>query len=178
MDSGSHHRLRLAVAGGDWPNVTAPPHPVTYEIDRSTSLLTVPALPDLDTLDEPRLSTVTPESLQSSRGITWTSNATYSPGLRRAAPNTASQWRSTHGYQCHEHHSTSVGHDVNSHEQSAEATTRYEVDYPEGRTATQSRLQVRTDATHLHLDVHVETYGDQRLLAERRWKKTIVRYLG
>jgi hypothetical protein len=59
-----------------------------------------------------------------------------------------------------------------------EAFARFDLEFPEGRTATQSTLIVRTDATHLHLDVHVEAFDDNHLFAEKHWRKSILRDLG
>jgi hypothetical protein len=38
------HRVRLDLAGTDWPNVWSPPEPVTLTIDRSAATLTLPVL--------------------------------------------------------------------------------------------------------------------------------------
>jgi len=38
------HRVRLDLAGTDWPNAWAPPEPVTLAIDRATATLTLPVL--------------------------------------------------------------------------------------------------------------------------------------
>ena len=41
---GAGHRIRLDLAGSDWPNVWSPPEPVTLTIDRSATTLTLPVL--------------------------------------------------------------------------------------------------------------------------------------
>ncbi|MEP7060152.1 MAG: CocE/NonD family hydrolase [Actinomycetota bacterium] len=38
------HRIRLDLAGTDWPNAWAPPEPLTLSIDRAASALTLPVL--------------------------------------------------------------------------------------------------------------------------------------
>jgi predicted acyl esterase len=38
------HRLRLSLAGSDWPNLVPPPGPVTLTVERGGSALTLPAL--------------------------------------------------------------------------------------------------------------------------------------
>jgi uncharacterized protein len=38
------HRIRLDLAGSDWPNAWAPPAPVSLTIDRATAALTLPVL--------------------------------------------------------------------------------------------------------------------------------------
>jgi putative CocE/NonD family hydrolase len=38
------HRIRLALAGTDWPNAWAPPAPVTLTVDRASAVLVLPVL--------------------------------------------------------------------------------------------------------------------------------------
>ena len=38
------HRLRLSLAGSDWPNIVPPPGPVTLTVERDGSALTLPVL--------------------------------------------------------------------------------------------------------------------------------------
>jgi uncharacterized protein len=40
------HRLRLSLAGADWPNLVPPPAPVTLTVERDGSALTLPVLHD------------------------------------------------------------------------------------------------------------------------------------
>jgi hypothetical protein len=176
LDEG--HLLRLALAGSDWPNVTVPPEPVTLEIDRSVSRLTVPVIPDLDVLEEPRLAHVVPDVLQTGDGVTWTVERDVL--ARRTVCRTAhgTDWSSSTGLRCGEHYTGLVEVDTTTFAQRAEAFARFHVDYPEGRVATQSTLTVRTDATHLYMDVHVEAFADEEPFAEKRWHKTIIRELG
>jgi predicted acyl esterase len=176
LDDG--HLLRLAVAGSDWPNVTAPPEPVTLEIDRGASRLSVPVIASLDDLDEPDLAHVVPEKLPSSDGITWTVERDVLARRTRCQTGHGTDWVSAKGYPCREHYTGLVELDTRTFDQRAEAFARFDVEFPEGRTTTQSTLTVRTDATHLHLDVHVEAFDDGQLLAEKRWQKKIPRDLG
>jgi uncharacterized protein len=176
LDDG--HVLRLAVAGGDWPNVTAPPEPVTLEIDRDACRLSVPVIANLDDLDEPDLAHVVPEKLSSSDGITWAVERDVLARKTRCRTAHGSQWVSAKGYPCREQYTGLVELDTRTFDQRAEAFARFDVEYPEGRTATQSTMTVRTDATQLHLDVHVEAFDDGRLFAEKHWQKSILRDLG
>lgn len=176
LDDG--HLLRLAVAGGDWPNATAPPEPVILEIDREASRLSVPVLASLDDLDEPQLVHVVPEELQSSDGVTWAVERDVLARKTRCRTEHGSEWVSTKGYPCREHYTGLVELDTRTFEQRAEAFARFDVEFPEGRTATQSTMTVDIDATHLHFDVHVEAFHDDQLFAEKHWRNSILRDLG
>jgi predicted acyl esterase len=46
------HRVRLDLAGTDWPNAWPPPEPLTLTIERSGSALTLPALEGLPPIDD------------------------------------------------------------------------------------------------------------------------------
>lgn len=176
LDDG--HVLRLAVAGGDWPNVCAPPEPVTLEIDREASRLTIPVLPDLDDLDEPDLAYVTPAELSNGDGITWTVERDVLARTTSCRTAHGSSWTSAKGFPCREEYTGRVELDTRTFTQRANAYARFEAEFPQGRTATQSTLTVLLDATHLHLDVHVEAFEADQLFAEKRWQKTILRDLG
>jgi predicted acyl esterase len=172
------HLLRLAITGSDWPNATAPPEPVILEIDRGASRLSVPVLGNLDDLAEPVLAHVVPETLQSSDGITWTVERDVLARKTTCRIEHGGDWVSAKGYPCREHYTGLVELDTRTFEQRVEAFARFEVEYPDGRTATQSTLTVRTDATHLHVDVHVEAFEDGQPFSEKHWQKTILRDLG
>jgi predicted acyl esterase len=176
LDDG--HVLRLAVAGGDWPNVCAPPAPVTLEIDRDASRLTVPVIPELNDLHEPDLAHVVPAQLQSGDGITWTVERDVLARTTTCRIAHGGSWVSAKGFPCREEYTGRVELDTRAFTQWAEAFARFEAGFPEGRTATQSTLKVLLDATHLHLDVHVEAFDGDQLFAEKHWQKTIVRDLG
>ncbi|MGB3483831.1 MAG: CocE/NonD family hydrolase [Mycobacterium sp.] len=176
LDDG--HRLRLAVTGSDWPNATAPPEPVTLEIDRGASGLTVPVIPDLDGLEEPPLVHVRPETLQSGEGVTWAIDRNVLARTTTCRTEHGSSWVSSKGFACRDHYTGQVSIDTRTFAQRVDATARFEVEFPEGRTATQSTMTVDVDATHLHLDITVEAFDSDKRLAEKRWQKSIERDLG
>lgn len=176
LDDG--HLLRLAVAGSDWPNVTVPPQPVTIEIDCEASRLTVPVIADLDRLDEPNLATVVPDRLQSADGITWQVERDMLARRTVCRTEHGSEWVSTKGFPCRDHYTGLVELDTRTFNQRAAAFARLDVEFPEGRTATQSTMNVRIDATHLHLDVHVEAFEGGQAFAQKTWRKSILRDLG
>jgi uncharacterized protein len=176
LDDG--HRLRLAVAGGDWPNISAPPEPVTLEIDRAASRLSVPVLPGLDHLEEPALAYVVPDAVQSSEGITWAIERDVLARKTTCRIEHGGDWVSAKGFPCGEHYTGSVQLDTRTFAQHVHATARFDVEFPEGRTSTKSTMTVRTDATHLHLDVHVEAFEDGSHFHDKHWSTSIVRDLG
>lgn len=169
--------LRLAIAGSDWPNVTAPPEPVTLEIDRSASSLVVPVIAGLDDLEEPPLAHVAPPVLQTGHGITW--KVERDVLARKTSCRTAhsEKWLSSKGFACENHYRGLVELDTRNFDQRAEAYAGFEVDFPEGRTLTQSTLTLLTNATHFDIEVLVETFENGEPFASKHWHRSIPRDL-
>jgi putative CocE/NonD family hydrolase len=70
------HRLRLSLAGSDWPNIVPPPGPVTLTVERDGSALTLPVLegPNLcppPTLPPPRPPGPDSEPAAQDPPVTW-----------------------------------------------------------------------------------------------------------
>jgi len=145
------------------------------EIDREASRLTIPVVPDLDDLDQPDLAHVVPAHLQSGDGITWAVERDVLARTTTCRTEHGGTWVSAKGFACREGYTGRVELDTRTFTQRAEAFARFEAEFPEGRTTTQSTLKVLLDATHLHLDVHVKAFDGDELFAEKRWEKTIPR---
>ncbi|MFC9838337.1 CocE/NonD family hydrolase [Rhodococcus sp. NPDC127530] len=175
LDEG--RRLRLAVTGNDWPNVTAPPRPVTLEIDREASNLLLSVMESIDDLPESNLPHVHPESLQTGDGVTWRVERDVLARTTTCRTAHGSRWTSTKGFPCSEAYSGEVTLDLRTFDQRIEAFARFEVDYPEGRTATQSTMTVTTSPTHFDLDVSVEAFDDGEPFAQKQWRHTVRRDL-
>ncbi|WAM12069.1 CocE/NonD family hydrolase [Rhodococcus sp. JS3073] len=175
LDEG--RQLRLAVTGNDWPNVTAPPRPVTLEIDREASNLLLSVMESIDDLPESTLPHVHPESLQTGDGVTWRVERDVLARTTTCRTAHGSRWTSTKGFACSEEYSGEVTLDLRTFDQRIEAFARFEVDYPEGRTATQSTMTVTTSPTHFDLDVTVEAFDDGEPFAQKHWHHTVRRDL-
>lgn len=175
LDDGN--RLRLAVAGTDWPNVTAPPQPVTLEIDRDASLLYVPVLADLDGPAVPELAHVVPAELSDGTGVTWTVERDVLGRKTSCRTSYGEDWTSARGFACGAHYTGRVDIDTRTFDQRAEADADLRVEFPEGRTLTRSRLTVLTTATHIDIDVHVEAFENDEPFAEKHWHHRVSRDL-
>ncbi|OBC01779.1 hypothetical protein A5784_16820 [Mycobacterium sp. 852013-50091_SCH5140682] len=172
------HVLRLAVSGADWPNAALPPEPVTLEIDRAASRLMLSVLPELESLDEPQLAHVVPAELPTGDGVTWAIERDVLARTTTCRIEHGGKWMSSKGFGCAEHYAGAVEVDTRSFAQRVDALARFDVEFPEAATGTQSTLALRLDATHLHLHVHVEAFEGDRLVTEKHWHKTIERDLG
>ncbi len=172
------HRLRLSVAGVDWPNTVAPPEPLTLRIDRSASMLVLPVAGE----SGPAPSWVQPPPAEASdeepgAGITWR--------VERDVLGRRTSCRVDHGSEydvelgrVREHYAGTVEVDTRTFAQRAEASAEFEVTWEQ--TAVLSRTEITLDASPSSYDVvvvvSIAENGEQ--LATRRWERTIPRDLG
>ena len=94
------HRLRLSLAGTDWPNLVPPPAPVTLTVERDGSALTLPALDGPSPSPPPSLPPPRPADRQASTPNPLGGGRTMSPqdpqstgGLGMSPPDPPTRWR-------------------------------------------------------------------------------------
>ncbi|MCZ7535151.1 MAG: CocE/NonD family hydrolase [Acidimicrobiia bacterium] len=110
------HRLRLAIAGADWPNIWPPPSSAELSVDRSGIGLTLPVIPD--GLDAHRAVPVfaaapsdgDPHSADSGvvAPVTWRIEHDVIPRETRAVIAHGSEYRAEHGADVRESYSGTV----------------------------------------------------------------------
>ena len=181
------HRIRLDLAGADWPNAWAPPQPGTLEIDREVSALTLP------TLEGPPAVAETP---------------TLPPPRRAQAPNESARgdvladvrWRIEHDILGRETRAVaryggpSDGDDVvppmvqryggtvgvstdDPGRAFVDADAIYELRFPEATVRTTSHLRIDSDAEAYHVAIEVTAAEEDGERWKRRWERRIPRNL-
>jgi predicted acyl esterase len=181
------HRVRLDLAGTDWPNAWPPPAPVTLRIERAGSALVLPTvdgptpIPDLPVLPAP---TRVAAPLESSRGgemtsVTWRIEHDVVGDETRAVtayggdtdadgdrPRTQERYEGTVGVSS-----------VDPGRAWVEARAMNTLHFPEATIHGQARWTIRSDAVayHVEIDVDLSEDGDERF--SRRWERTIPREL-
>ena len=177
-------RVRLSLAGSDWPNTWPPPHGGELEVDRSTVELVLP------TLAGP--SPTPPPTLPAPRQTTVSADADDDgPAVVRYVERTDDETRVVTGYgstyeapfsaRISEQYDGSVG--VSTAEPGrawAHAKTTYRIAWPEATVTTTAELDLRADAEtyYLTIDVVAEEEGDDGIgRIERRFERTIPRRL-
>jgi uncharacterized protein len=126
------HRLRLSLAGSDWPNIVPPPGPVTLTVERDGSALTLPVLegagpspPPTLPPPRPREETATAEAdprLGGGRSMS-PPDSRSTGGLGMSPPDPPARWR--------------VVRDVLGHRTEAEIDHGGRSDLPDGGTLTE-----------------------------------------
>jgi hypothetical protein len=60
---------------------------------------------------------------------------------------------------------------------SAGGTVRFAIDWPEVSVAVESRLRVESNADEYRVDIELDAYESDQLVAERRWTQRFPRHL-
>jgi uncharacterized protein len=186
------HRIRLALAGADWPNVWPPPAPGTLELERASIELALPVV-----VGEPPISE-TPQFAPSpgkdphaadpageQPPTIWKIERDVLGRETRAVVSHGSDYEAEEGAKVEERYEGTVG--VSTTDPSsgwARATSRFVVRWPEAVCAAEARLDLRSDADayHVVVDVVAEELDEGDGVVgigrhERRFERTIPRRL-
>jgi predicted acyl esterase len=193
------HRLRLDVAGTDWPNAWSPPEPVTISIDVSDAVLVLPTLDGPSPVaDRPALSPPTPgteqetyvpraaaERPKASRGrerpdgIDWKVEHDV---LERRTTITCGSWGTSAAHGDVPETSERYGGVVSVSTKDpgaarADARSVIRIAYPEATVETEARYSVVSDATTYGVTIELDVRENDEHRWSRRWERSIPRYL-
>jgi len=186
----SGHRLRLSLAGSDWPNVWPPPAGGTLIVDRESVELRLPVLGEPGDLPPPSLPPSTEKDAHAAPPegdqppLVWRFEHDLLERETRAVTSYGWRYKSEFGARVEERYDGAVG--VSTEDPShawARGTTVYRVAWPEAEIRTEARLDLRSDAEayHVVIDVVAEELGSEIDSAivrdERRFERTIPRRL-
>jgi uncharacterized protein len=174
------HRVRLDLAGTDWPNAWPPPGPVTLSIDRAGSMLLLPVVDGPSPISE-RPSLPPPRRPQTwdARDVTWAiehdvshsrTRARVGYGTRSEADDVAPDMTDRVDGE------VGVSLDDPSHAW-VDATSRTTVDWPEVAFTATAHTRIDSDADAYHLTLDVETTEDGRVRWARRFEHRYPRAL-
>jgi putative CocE/NonD family hydrolase len=181
------HRVRLDLAGSDWPNAWAPPLPCTLTIDRATATLVLPALRGPSpaggrpVLPPPRKPQAVRESARGDElaepdwriehdvlGRETRAVARYggpSEGDEVAPP--FEQW-----------YGGTVGVSTEDPGRAfVDAGATYVMRYPEATVRTESRTRIDSDAEAYHVRIEIDVSEGDQPRWSRRWERRIPRNL-
>jgi hypothetical protein len=175
------HRVRLDVAGADWPNVWPPPGRSRLTIHRAGSALVLPVVAGPPPLGP------TP-SLPPPR-----------PGMEEGPPGPAPTWRIEHdvvaahkrvviaqesagdldvGGRLREHYSGIAGVSTEDPADAwVEGRALYELSWPEATVTSESRLTLCSDRDSFRVELDLEVGEDGAPRWARRWERTVPRRL-
>jgi predicted acyl esterase len=179
------HRLRLSLAGADWPNAVPPPAPVVLTVERDGSVLTLPVLHGQSPSPPPTLSPPTvapptsPEHPPPAVPVVWrvvrdvlgrTTEAVIEHGGRTVLDG---------GTVVTERYGGTVGTASDRPGRTwATGEAGYRVEWPEATVATTARLDLRGDADAFEVRVDLEVRDGDKPRWTRSWRRRIPRRLG
>ena len=184
------HRVRLSLAGADWPNVWPPPAGGTLVVERGSVELTLPVLDGPGDLDTPSLPPTTGRDTHAADAegdqppLVWRFERDLLAGETRAVTSYGWRYESEFGARVEERYDGSVGVSTDNPALAwAKGTTVYRIAWPEAEVQTEARLDLRSDAEayHVVIDVVAEEIGSEAETAgirhEQRFERIIPRLL-
>ena len=179
------HRIRLDLAGSDWPNAWPPPTPLTLTVERAGSALILPTVDGPSPIAErPSLPQPTRPQAEneSARGdalaeCTWRIEHDVTGRETRAvvryggpsepdgiAPAIDQWYGGTVGVSAEDPGEAWI-----------DATATYVLRWPEATVSTEAHSRVRSDDEAYHVEIEIDTAEDGEPRWSRRWERTIPR---
>ena len=169
------HSIRLSIAGNDWPNTWVPPRPVTLTVESLQVQLPVlgpggAGVPRFAAVEAPA-----PPQINSS---TWSVSHDVLSRVTTARTRYGGSYEARFGGHVTDLYSGEVTVSIAepSHA-TAGGTVRFEIAWPEAAVIVESRLQVRSTAEDYCVDIELDAYESDALVAERRWSRRFPRLL-
>jgi uncharacterized protein len=168
-------RVRLSVAGADWPNTAAPPEPVTMTVHGGH--LELPLWTDEPPYDPPSLPPGDDRSGEDPTGIIWRSDRDVLNRTTECVVDHGSSYPVAHGGTARERYRGRVGVNLRSFDQWAWADVEFELSWPEATVTTHASLDVRLDANDYDVIIALEAREGAQEVARRSWHRRFTRNL-
>jgi hypothetical protein len=179
------HRVRLDLAGTDWPNAWAPPAPVTLTIDRAATTLELPVI-DGPTPVEERPVLPPPTRDEGGSGddgddevVRW--SITHEALTRITSANAGSTFDEAadgHLPWMHSHYDGVVSvSTIDPGKAAAVGEAEFEMRWPQATVVSRADVTIRSDADAFHTTIEVAVHDDGRERFRRRWERAIPRDL-
>jgi hypothetical protein len=177
------HRLRLDLAGADWPNAWPPPDHATLTIDRSTASLELPVLDGPPPVAErPLIHEITghQHSLESTDDDWWRGVVEDDGADVRIARTGYGGAAELDGSRApyRDRYEGVVG--VSRSEPGvafANGDAEFEVGYPEATVRTESHVRLESDAQTYRVTIEVVAHENDEERFRRKWEQTFPREL-
>ena len=169
-------RMRLSLAGSDWPNTAAPPGPVTLTVHGGD--LELPAWRGPSGFDPPELRPGG-ASAEDPAGLTWRVDRDVLAGTTSCVVDHGSTYEIPYGGTATEHYEGLVCVDQVTFAQRSTATSTLTIRWPEVEVSTTATMEVvlaaDTVSVRIELTAREATDGSQTTLVTRHWEESIPR---
>ena len=163
------HRLRLAIAGTDWPNCWPPAQPFTLGVLRNSIRLQLPTVSPLPAADDTFLPGPGP-SEGDADGVEWRYEHDVLGRETRVHTRYGGHYEGTHGTKVVDQYEGSLGVDTTDLAKAwAKGRSSFTITFAEGECATEASLHVRSDSEWFHVDIELNATRDGAAFAHRSW---------
>jgi hypothetical protein len=175
------HRLRVAIAGADWPNTVAPPAPTTLTVHGAE--LVLPRWHGPSPYDPPVFTPGDRKSGEDPEGVLWRVERDVLRRTVRCVVDHGSTYDVADGAQATEHYAGWVEVDKRTFAQHAHSDVTFRLQWPDGEMCTHATLDLAADGHAFDVDIRLEASHrsphDERshVLAQRHWQRRIPRDL-
>lgn len=164
------HRLRISIAGADWPNTAAPPEPSTMEV--LGGHLDIPLATDIDDSIPPLVPST--DDVETGDGVTWRTERDVLTRTTSAVVESGSTFETNYG-SATEHYWGRVSVDERTLTQVAEAAVAFELVTPEVTARVDSGLHVLADSDGFDVAIDLVVRDGAEIMASRSWRERLPR---
>ena len=174
------HRLRLAVAGTDWPNCWPPAHPFTLSVQPGAIRLDLPTIASLPAVRNPFGAAPGPGD-SDAEGVEWRYETDVLGREARVHTRYGGPYEGTHGTKVVDLYQGSVGiSTADSSRGWAKGRSRYDMTFELAggeRTvcSTEAALHVHSDSEWFHVEIILRAWRDDAPVFERTWTERLPR---
>jgi hypothetical protein len=161
-------RLRLAIAGSDWPNTAAPPRPATLTVHGGR--LELPTWQDPSPYQGPSLPAGS-ESSEDPAGVTWRIERDVLNNCTACVVDHGSRYPGPYDSETSEHYFGRVSIDLDTFEQRAQASTTFVIRWPETHVSVRSTMDLRATGDAYDVIVDLVAREGTNVVGRRRWQR-------
>ena len=179
----SGNRIRLAIAGADWPNGWPPPEAGDLTVELGETRLILPHVVGRSPVDErPSLIPVERRDAAPASGdgsdATWTIERNVYGRRSKVTVREMSEFSPKEDCRVRRTDEVVAGvAPLTPGDAWVESTTDAEVAWPEVTARARARLELRSDPTTYRFDLTLDVFEDGDPIASRRWERTVPRKL-
>ncbi|MGE3588420.1 MAG: CocE/NonD family hydrolase C-terminal non-catalytic domain-containing protein, partial [Ilumatobacteraceae bacterium] len=173
------HRLRLAIAGTDWPNCWPPASPFVLGVDQSSVSLELPLVESLPACSH-EFGDARGPGADDAEGVEWRYEYDVLSRESRVHSRYGGRYDGEHSTTVEDCYEGSLGIDRRDPSQAwARGRSRYDMTFAldSGTTvcSTEARLDIRSDDAAFHVTLTLRAERDGELIGERTWSDTLPR---
>ncbi|MCX6461377.1 MAG: CocE/NonD family hydrolase [Actinobacteria bacterium] len=173
------HRVRITVAGTDWPNTAAPPGPVTLTVYGGE--VSLPLYDPAGSPTPPAFTPGEPTSSEELTGIVWRFEHDVVRRTSSAVVASGGEFYDIPYGRAMERYEGTVSVDTRTFEQTADAYAGFVLDFSDDANgapvtvAVESRMRMIADASTYSIDIDLIAREGDEVVGTREWTRTFPR---